>query len=183
MVVPFDINNETPLTRMISQQTGTRIQAFVDAVRSRDRRCVITGRRVLTAQYDDWTGFEAAYIFPLAYEGLWKDFGYGRWIGSPPNGEKIKGGKINSVQNGLLLRTDIHQRFDMYLVSINPDVYVYTLPLCDIIANNYNRIITRLYALILMGKALLGLSSIKDPVMIHRDHPNSCYDGISGKLF
>ncbi len=31
---PIQINDETPLARMMSQQTGTRVQAFRDAVRS-----------------------------------------------------------------------------------------------------------------------------------------------------
>ncbi|KAH8650824.1 HNH endonuclease-domain-containing protein [Tricladium varicosporioides] len=113
--------NEMPLTRMVSQCTGTRVKAFADAVRSRDRRCVITRRVAINADRDKWTGFEAAHIFPLAFEGLWKEYNYGRWIKSPSNGEEIKGGKINSVQNGLLLSSDIHQLFDMYEFSINPD--------------------------------------------------------------
>ena len=117
-------NNETPLTRMISRQTGTRVQAFCDAVRLRDRRCVITGEEYLDD--DIWAGFEAAHIFPLAFEGHWKEYNYGRWITSPSNGEEIKGGKINSVQNGILLESAIHQLFDMYFVSINPDVCIHT---------------------------------------------------------
>jgi HNH endonuclease len=109
---------------MISQQTGTRVQAFCDAVRSRDGQCVITGERAVDADINDWTGFQAAHIFPLAFEGLWKEYNFGRWIKSPSNGEEIKGDKINSVQNGLLLRSDIHQLFDMYFLSINPDVCI-----------------------------------------------------------
>ncbi|KAG0636525.1 hypothetical protein HOY80DRAFT_1139044 [Tuber brumale] len=39
--------------------------------------------------------------------------------------------KINSSQNGLLLRSDIHKMFDQYLVSVNPDdgykVVVFTI--------------------------------------------------------
>ena len=34
LVEPIQINNETPLLRTISLQTGTRVQAFTDAVRS-----------------------------------------------------------------------------------------------------------------------------------------------------
>ncbi len=84
---PIHINNETPLTRMISQQTGSRVQAFCDAVRLRDGRCVITGRRAINAEYDDWAGFEATHIFPLAFEGLSHELYYSRWIKSPSNGE------------------------------------------------------------------------------------------------
>jgi hypothetical protein len=113
---PFDINNDTPLVRTLSIDTGTRIQAFRDEVRSRDKaRCVITGEVALDAEDDWWDGFEAAHIFPLAYERYWMDHNYGRWISQ-------RGGAINSVQNGLLLRSDIHQSFDLYNVTINPDV-------------------------------------------------------------
>lgn len=121
LVDPIHINNETPLLRTISLQSGTRVQAFTDAVRSRDRRCVITGEEYLDD--DDWVGFEAAHIFPLAYEQYWTDHNYGRWISSIPD----RGVTINSVQNGLLFRSDIHQRFDTYMFSINPDVCIYTL--------------------------------------------------------
>lgn len=112
---PIYINDEAPLLRTISLQSGTRSLAFTDAVRSRDRRCVITGEEYV--DNDDWIGFEAAHIFPLAYQQQWNDYYYGSWISSIPVG----GDTINSVQNGLLLRSDIHQRFDMYMFSINPD--------------------------------------------------------------
>ncbi|KAG9230356.1 hypothetical protein BJ875DRAFT_537185 [Amylocarpus encephaloides] len=96
LVDPIRIDNETPLTRMISQKTGTRVQAFRDAVRSRDRRCVITRQVAISANRGRWDGFEASHILPSAFEGLWNDYNYGRWITNPLNGEKIKGGKINS---------------------------------------------------------------------------------------
>ena len=66
-----------------------------------------------------WQGFEAAHIFPLAYEQHWKEHNFARWITIPAS----NGDNINSKQNGLLLRSDIHQLFDSYLVSINPDVW------------------------------------------------------------
>jgi len=72
------------------------------------------------ADIDDWAGFEAAHIFPLAYERYWLNHNYDRWISL----SQEKGEKINSVQNGLLLRSDIHQLFDYYDFSINPDVCI-----------------------------------------------------------
>ena len=30
--------------------------------------------------------------------------------------------KMNSLQNGMLLQSNIHQDFDQYVVSVNPDV-------------------------------------------------------------
>ncbi|KAF4632799.1 hypothetical protein G7Y89_g5334 [Cudoniella acicularis] len=87
------------------------------------KECVLggAGTEAIDADDDNWTGLEAAYIFPLAFEGLWKDYNYDRWAKSPSNREGFKGGKINSAQNGLLLRSDIHQLFDMYSISVNPD--------------------------------------------------------------
>src|ERR1700733_2579641 len=96
-------NNEPWLLRTISLKTRTCTQPFRDAVRSRDHRCVISGIEVASYRGEFfYTGFEAAHVFPLAYEGHWIDNNYSRWITIPPE----KGGTINSVQNGLLLRTD-----------------------------------------------------------------------------
>lgn len=98
--------------------TGTRTAAFRNAVRARDGRCVVSKKVAKSAQYGRWRGFEAAHIFPLAYEDHWNQHNFTRWITIPP----VTGGFINSVQNGLLLRNDIHNLFDNYVFSINPDV-------------------------------------------------------------
>ncbi len=70
------------------------------------------------ARRGNWSGLDAAHIFPLAYERHWIQDNYGCWITIPPD----DGASINSVQNGLLLRSDLHADFDNYFVSINPDV-------------------------------------------------------------
>ncbi|KAF8538808.1 HNH endonuclease-domain-containing protein [Trichophaea hybrida] len=111
------VNNEPWLVRTISAANGSPVTVFRDAVRERDRRCVITGERALNADHGVWFGFEAAHVFPLAYEGHWKEHNYGCWITIP----SASGGSINSVQNGMLLRADIHMLFDCYAISINPD--------------------------------------------------------------
>ncbi|RPB27384.1 hypothetical protein L211DRAFT_860438 [Terfezia boudieri ATCC MYA-4762] len=92
------------------------VAEFREAVRQKNRRCVITGE-VAEAEYGIWRGFEAAHIFPLAYESNWIQGNYECWITHHPNTR----GSINSVQNGLLLRSDVHDLFDGYDVSINPD--------------------------------------------------------------
>ncbi|KFX87736.1 hypothetical protein O988_09305 [Pseudogymnoascus sp. VKM F-3808] len=114
---PFELNNETPLLRTISHGTGSRTKVFCDEVRQRDRRCVVTGQEALGAYRQNWRGFEACHVFPLAYEAYWMENNFARWISIIPE----RGGPINSVQNGLLLRTDIHQLFDSYDFAINPD--------------------------------------------------------------
>ena len=111
------VNNDPWLVRTISVASGTRVAEFRDAVRQRDRGCVITGEEA-EVEYDRWFGFQAAHIFPLAYEGRWNNNNYGRWINIHPTTGEL----INSVQNGLLLRADLHILFDSYLFSINPDV-------------------------------------------------------------
>ena len=120
-VGPFVVNNETVLVRTISSSSsGPRVSPFRDAVRARDRRCIITRVAALGAQYGNWRSFEAAYIFPLAYVEHWTNNDFARWISAPP----VVGGSINSVQNGLLLRSNIHDLFDSYEISINPDVCI-----------------------------------------------------------
>lgn len=115
---PFVVNNETAIVRTISSsQTGPRVHAFQNAIRLRDRRCIITGDEALGAEDDNWTGFEAAHIFPLAYEEYWENNNFAHWITIP----SIAGGTINSVQNGMLLNSAMHQLFDMFEFSINPD--------------------------------------------------------------
>lgn len=110
------------LVRTISSShSGPRVSAFRDAVRARDDRCIITGVVALGAQYNNWRSFEAAHIFPLAYEEYWRNNDFARWISILP----ITGGSINSVQNGLLLRSNIHDLFDSYEISINPDVRIF----------------------------------------------------------
>lgn len=103
--------------RTTSVASGTRVAELRDSVRQRDRRCIITGRSAMNAR-GSWTGFEAAHIFPLAYEGYWIRRNFDRWITIRPN----NGGSINSVQNGLLLDGGVHSLCDNYDVSINPDI-------------------------------------------------------------
>ena len=120
------INNEPWLLRTISLKTRTRTQPFCDAVRLRDHGCVIPGIEVASYRGEFfYTGFEAAHVFPLAYEGHWIHNNYSRWITIPLE----KGGTINYVQNGLLLRTDIHQLSDSYDFSINRDVCMPIFPI------------------------------------------------------
>jgi hypothetical protein len=114
------VNDERAVPRTVSLSSGgtTRVKAFREAVRQRDRRCFITGKPAKDAQYGVWRGFEAANIFPLALDSEWNRNEYDRWITMKPD----TGSAINSVQNGLLLRGDMHALFDGYDISINPDV-------------------------------------------------------------
>lgn len=73
---------------------------------------------MISTRSNDWRCYEAAHIFPIGYEQYWNEKYFGRWVSILP----ARGGSINSVQNGLLLRCDIHVLFDTYGFSINPDI-------------------------------------------------------------
>jgi hypothetical protein len=104
------------------------------------------------APEDDWTGFEAAHIFTLAYEGYWKAHGYDHWISIPP--EPSTAGMANSVQKGLLLRTDVHQLFDSCLLD-QPRRRDALYSIKDLKANNCFRTITRPFSSPAIAKVLL----------------------------
>lgn len=102
------------------------MDAFRDGVRARDRKCVITGVPNLGAEYDEWLGFETAHIFPLAHENAWVEGDYSRWITDMEH--RSATAKMNSCQNGLLLAAHMHITWDLYKVSVNPDVDDFTTP-------------------------------------------------------
>ncbi|KAK9365074.1 hypothetical protein V1509DRAFT_643036 [Lipomyces kononenkoae] len=95
-----------------------RTRSFPAAVRDRDRRCVITGvpmsQRELLLQR--WTIYDAAHIFPVALESIFHNYNFGELVVLDE-----RDGSVNSPQNGLLLRKDVHSLFDQYEISINPN--------------------------------------------------------------
>ncbi|KAK9234713.1 hypothetical protein V1525DRAFT_35521 [Lipomyces kononenkoae] len=103
---------------MSSLSASGRIRSFPGAVRDRDRRCVITGvpltQRELLLQR--WTGYDAAHVFPVALESIFHNYNFGELVVLDE-----RDGSVNSPQNGLLLQTNIHRRFDQYEISINPN--------------------------------------------------------------
>lgn len=106
--------------RLITHSISGREDTFRDGIRARDGKCVISGMVNRGAQFNIWSGFQAAHIFPLESESYWVDQGYGRWIRDVTPGVA----KINSRQNGFLLQATVHIDFDNYLVSVNPDVSI-----------------------------------------------------------
>jgi len=115
------VTDEVPLLRAGRYlETRTQNESFGDAVRTRDKRCVITGLPVRMAQAGRWRGFNSCHIFPLAYKGKWKELGYDGLFN--PFTNESDGYCINSVRNRILLNCSIHCYFDAYEVTINPDV-------------------------------------------------------------
>ncbi len=79
------------------------MQAFKESIRARNGRCAVSKQENRRARTNNWEGFEAAHIFPLAYEQQWMGNNYSRWITVDPP----QGGKINLVQNGILLQSNL----------------------------------------------------------------------------
>ena len=116
---PVTLSQETFFTRAQSPgTTGQRGSGFTNQVRERDGGCVVR-KMVNPSQPHLWIGFSAAHIFPIAHQETWIAGNFDQYISLPPTTGK-KG--INSVQNGLLLDAGIHQMFNAYLFSIDPDV-------------------------------------------------------------
>ena len=114
------VTNEPWLVRAASPSTATQSGDFCQAIRERDRRCIMTGKGARSAAVGFWAGLETAHFFPPAYQRHWAEHNYGRCITIQPE----SGGSINSVQNGILLEATLHQLFESYIVSINPDVCI-----------------------------------------------------------
>ncbi|TFK74435.1 hypothetical protein BDN72DRAFT_54754 [Pluteus cervinus] len=112
---PIALNNEPWIPRLTSQVSSAPCERFRELVRSRDGKCVVTGLVNDAADVDEWAGFEAVHIFPLASQSLFQS--YDPCVTFVPEGVS----KINSPQNGLLLTDTMHTLFDQYLFSINPD--------------------------------------------------------------
>ena len=124
MIGKIQVNNEPWVNRLISHNVSGREGEFIPGIRARDGRCVISGVVNRAAYRGEWTRFEAAHIFPVEKENLWIQYGYGRWVTDMDDTNGILMSKINSLQNGMLIRRDIHNAFDQYLISVNPDVCV-----------------------------------------------------------
>lgn len=115
------VNNEPWIPRIQTRSATGRESAFRNGIRARDGRCVITGVVNLNAINDNnnWVSFQAAHIFPLVSESHFIHAGYSQYITDMDDTTGIS--KIHSLQNGLLLRSHVHGKFDQYCVSVNPD--------------------------------------------------------------
>lgn len=123
MLGNITLTDDICVQRIISYTESALSSTFRDGVRARDGKCVLTGVVNQGASLDDWTGFEAAYIFPIEKETLWNEYNFSRWI---PNTTGCHSAAINSIQNGMLMTRTMHSVFDNYLVSVNPDVSDFT---------------------------------------------------------
>jgi len=81
--------------------------------------------------------------------------------------------RINSVQNGLLLRGDLHEQFDQYLISINPDVSILNICFCN---SNLEKDGYKIIAF--MPNALRIDGRILDPVCRNQDNLDCISDEV-----
>ena len=114
------VSDEPWVHRLITHSESGREDSFRDGIRDRDGKCVISGLENTASSFNIWTSFQAAHIFPLESESYWNETNLGRWITDMDNMTGVS--KINSCQNGFLLQSGIHNAFDEYLISVNPDV-------------------------------------------------------------
>ena len=60
----IEVTSERWVARIMSHSVSGREDSFRNGIRIRDGKCVISGLVNAGASYDNWTGFEAAHIFP-----------------------------------------------------------------------------------------------------------------------
>ena len=124
-------------TRALSSSAAARLDSFRQAVRMRDQGCVITKMPCIRGpQNGNWTPFQTAHVVPIAYANEWRNRDFARLITIPPP-PPHHNDTINSVQNGLLMRSDLHQLFDSYHFSILPSVRMLTAPCISVIRASY----------------------------------------------
>jgi len=121
LLASIQVSNEPWIPRLVFHEISGRESSFRDGIRDRDRKCVISGTSIpeIHIQANNWTTFEAAHIFPPEHERLWIEHNHGQWITDMD--DATESSKINSIQNGFLLREGVQQMFDGYLISANPD--------------------------------------------------------------
>ena len=108
------------MLRGVTHSISGQENSFRDGIRARDGKCVMSGIANLRSSRNNWSGFQSAHIFPLGNESYWNEVNFDRWITDMDDTTGVS--RINSCQNGFLLSASIHQDFDNYLISVNPDV-------------------------------------------------------------
>ncbi|KAI9834176.1 MAG: hypothetical protein M1826_005287 [Phylliscum demangeonii] len=99
----------------------------MNPVRARDRGCVASGWAVYTEECagpdleDDFVGFQAAHVYPRAYEQLFEQDSLSGCLEDEEFPLDPSTAAIDSVRNGLLLVAHHHIRFDTYKWSVNVD--------------------------------------------------------------
>jgi len=84
--------------------------------RERDKQCLVTGLRTHT-----YSRLKVAHIFPRAHDTEWIRKGYPSKITDMADEADVGGSiKIDSVQNVITLRSDLHDAWDNYEFGVDP---------------------------------------------------------------
>jgi hypothetical protein len=94
---------------------------FRNAIRERDRTCAISGR-TFRSRHRTFNALQAAHIYPVSRLSEWNAQNYRRWISDTSSQHHIGQSGLYSLQNGLLLKADIHQLWDSWVIGVDPDV-------------------------------------------------------------
>ncbi|KIM78629.1 hypothetical protein PILCRDRAFT_824264 [Piloderma croceum F 1598] len=95
---------------------------------ARDPCCLISGLPVAVDE-DDFSRFKATHIFPRAHDVDWINKGYSSLITDPAHINEVGGPtKIDSIQNVILLRGDLHNAWVNYKFAVDPDAGYVTIP-------------------------------------------------------
>jgi len=115
-IVELTTEQHRPRTKSGNSVTADgRVASFKTRIRARDRRCLLSGRRVIGQNYQRHI---AAHIFPHAHQTTWAIRGFADQI--TDQHPSIGQSKINSVQNGMLLSAENSLLWDAYMISIHP---------------------------------------------------------------
>ncbi|KAK2459286.1 hypothetical protein APHAL10511_008707 [Amanita phalloides] len=97
--------------------TPARQNHYRNRVRQRDGKCLVTGRT-----FANWAPLKAAHIFPRAHVDEWLKKGFRSLITDSAPETTIGGySEIDSVQNVIMLQSDLHEMWDDYEFGVNPD--------------------------------------------------------------
>ncbi|OBZ79901.1 hypothetical protein A0H81_01457 [Grifola frondosa] len=109
-----------------TSNTACRQEAYRMRTRVRDQCCLISGLQVIR---NDYVRLKAAHIFPRAHDIEWVDKGYQSLITDTAPIADVGGAiKIDSIQNTLLLRSDLHDAWDSYRFGVNADAGYIVIP-------------------------------------------------------
>ncbi|KAI5985199.1 hypothetical protein EDD15DRAFT_2476890 [Pisolithus albus] len=85
--------------------------------RARDGKCLVTGLQTQT-----YSRLKVAHIFPRDHDVEWVRRGYPSKVADTADEVYMGGGsKIDSVQNLITLRSDLHDAWDNYEFGVNPN--------------------------------------------------------------
>lgn len=108
------VTNRRFYPRTLSPSSPYQDKEFCTQTRHRDGGCVISGLVNYEASANQWIGFNAAHIFPVALGHIFASHGFQNLITHHfPLG-------VNSPQNGLLLSGIVHPLWDNYSLAVNP---------------------------------------------------------------